>query len=95
MAKNSSIPNKLCLLYFFVDQITKKYVGFFIPEDGDALAMAHAFYEFLKKNGLEKVLLSLSLDGENKNTGTDRPSDIDCYYYCNIFYYFLSSYLTL
>ena len=31
--------------------------------------MAHAFYDFLKKNGLEKVLLALSLDGENKNTG--------------------------
>ena len=38
--------------------------------------MAHAFYEFLKKNGLEKVLLALSLDGENKNTGTDKPSNI-------------------
>ena len=56
-------------ILFFIDQITKKYIGFFIPEEGDALAMAHAFYDFLKKNGLEKVLLALSLDGENKNTG--------------------------
>ena len=33
--------------------------------------MAHAFYDYLKTNGLEKVLLALSLDGENKNTGAD------------------------
>ena len=65
---NSSSNNYLYPL-FSIDQITKKYVGFFIPEEGDALAMAHAFYQFLKKNGLEKILLALSLDGENENTG--------------------------
>ena len=63
-------------IFVFLDQITKKYIGFFIPEEGDALAMAHAFYDFLKKNGLEKVLLALSLDGENKNTGVLKVKEI-------------------
>ena len=56
------------MFHIFTDQITKKYLGFFIPEEGDALAMAHAFYDFLKKNGLEKVLQGLSLDGKHRVT---------------------------
>ena len=63
---NWNASDKLC--FTFLDQITKKYLGFFIPEEGDALAMAHAFYDFLKKNGLEKILQALSLDGKNMIT---------------------------
>ena len=54
-----------------IDQITKKYLNFFIPEEGDARSMALAFYEYLKKSKLEDILLALSLDGENKNVGAD------------------------
>ena len=33
--------------------------------------MALAFYDYVKKHGLDAILLAMSLDGENKNTGTD------------------------
>ena len=77
----------LIIIFFFTDQITKKYIGFFIPEGGDALAMALAFYDYVKKHGLEKILLAMSLDGENKNTGTNYYIIISSIYYstCEIF----------
>ena len=64
-----------------MDQHTKKYLDFFIPKAQEncpsceectgncALAHVHALLSKLTKYDLLEVLLGLSLDGENKNTG--------------------------
>ena len=64
-----------------MDQHTKKYLDFFIPKaqkkcptceecSGNcALAHVHELLSKLTKYDLMEVLLGLSLDGENKNTG--------------------------
>lgn len=54
-----------------IDQITKKYIGFFIPETGEARILAQAFYSYLEEIGAVDSLLSLSLDGPNQNVGED------------------------
>ena len=64
-----------------MDQHTKKYLDFFIPKALEkcptceectgncALAHVHELLSKLTKYDLMEVLLGLSLDGENKNTG--------------------------
>ena len=64
-----------------MDQHTKKYLDFFIPKAQEncpnckectgncALAHVHELLSKLTKYDLMEVLLGLSLDGENKNTG--------------------------
>ena len=54
-----------------IDQVTKKYIGFFIPESGEARILAQAFYSYLEEIGAVDSLLSLSLDGPNQNVGED------------------------
>ena len=54
-----------------MDQITKKYVDFFIPDDTLARTHAmHLYQKLIKYNSLE-ILLGMSLDGCSFNTGID------------------------
>ena len=57
--------------FLSLDQITKKYIGFFIPESGEARIHAQTFYDYLKKINAVHSLLGLSLDGPNHNVGPD------------------------
>ena len=54
-----------------MDQITKKYIDFFIPDDGLARTHAMHLYQKLVKYNSLKILLAMSLDGCSFNTGVD------------------------